>query len=68
MLGNGYCARPPELDCSFESVCENCTFFRTSIQFRPVLQAQHDDAETKHQTTRAQLFAGLLTNLDRDAS
>jgi hypothetical protein len=47
MLGNGYCARPPELDCSFESVCENCTFFQTSIQFRPALQAQHDDAAAK---------------------
>jgi site-specific recombinase XerD len=68
MLGNGYCARPPELDCTFESVCENCTFFQTSIEFRPILQAQHDDAETKNQTGRAHTFAGLLTNLDRDAS
>jgi integrase len=22
MLGNGYCTRPPELDCAFESICE----------------------------------------------
>ena len=68
MLGNGYCARPPQLDCTFESVCENCTFFQTSIQFRPTLQAQHDDAEAKNQTGRAHTFAGLLANLDRDAS
>jgi hypothetical protein len=33
-----------------------------------VLQAQHDDAETKHQAGRIQLFAGLLDNVDRDAS
>jgi hypothetical protein len=51
MLGNGYCTRPPELDCAFESICETCTFFQTSIEFRPTLQAQHDDATAKHQTT-----------------
>ena len=22
MLGNGYCARPVEMDCHFESICE----------------------------------------------
>ena len=44
LLGNGYCTRPPELDCAFESICETCTFFQTSIEFRPTLQAQHDDA------------------------
>jgi len=27
MLGNGYCARPVEMDCHFESICESCTFF-----------------------------------------
>ncbi len=68
LLGNGYCARPPELDCSFESVCENCTFFQTSIEFRPVLQAQHDDAAAKNQTGRQQLFSQLLTSVREDAS
>jgi site-specific recombinase XerD len=68
MLGNGHCTRPPELDCSFESVCENCTFFQTSLQFRPTLQAQHDDAAAKQQTGRENLFANLLTSIDRDAS
>ena len=37
MLGNGWCTRPPELDCAFESICETCTFFQTSIEFRPTL-------------------------------
>jgi len=68
LLGNGYCARPAELDCSFEAVCENCTFFQTSIQFRPTLQAQHDDAAAKNQTGRQQLFNQLLTNIAQDAS
>ena len=68
MLGNGYCARPVELDCTFESVCENCTFFQTSIAFRPTLQAQHDDAATKNQTGRERLFSQLLDGLNEDAS
>jgi site-specific recombinase XerD len=68
MLGNGYCARPPELDCHFESICEACTFFRTSIEFRPTLQRQRDDAAAKGQTGRHQLFTDLLTRLDEHAS
>ena len=68
LLGNGYCTRPPELDCAFESICETCTFFQTSIEFRPTLQAQHDDATTKHQTGRAHLFNHLLDTLGQDAS
>jgi site-specific recombinase XerD len=60
MLGNGYCTRPPELDCAFESICETCAFFQTSIAFRPTLQAQLDDAQAKGQTHRAELFTGLL--------
>jgi len=63
LLGNGYCTRPPELDCAFESICETCTFFQTSIEFRPTLQAQHDDAATKCQDHRAHLFDRLLTDL-----
>jgi site-specific recombinase XerD len=68
MLGNGYCTRPAELDCAFESICETCTFFQTSIEFRPTLQAQHDDALAKHQDHRGQLFASLLARVDQDAS
>ena len=64
LLGNGYCTRPPELDCAFESICETCTFFQTSIDFRPTLQAQHDDAATKGQTHRAELFTNLLDRVD----
>jgi hypothetical protein len=67
-LGNGYCTRPAQLDCAFESICETCTFFQTSIEFRPTLQAQHDDADTKHQSGRADLFSQLLDTLGEDAS
>jgi site-specific recombinase XerD len=68
MLGNGWCTRPPELDCAFESICETCTFFQTSIEFRPTLQAQHNDATAKNQDHRGQLFASLLARIDQDVS
>jgi site-specific recombinase XerD len=63
LLGNGHCTRPAELDCAFEAICENCSFFQTSIEFRPTLQAQHDDAEAKGQDHRADLFGRLLSDL-----
>jgi integrase len=64
MLGNGYCARPVELDCHYESICESCTFFVTTIEFRPTLQAQRDDAERKGQLARKKIFDGLIERLD----
>jgi site-specific recombinase XerD len=68
LLGNGYCTRPPELDCAFEAICETCTFFQTSIEFRPTLQAQHDHAAEHDQTHRADLFTRLLDGLNEQAS
>ena len=68
LLGNGHCTRPAELDCAFESICENCSFFQTSIEFRPTLQAQHDDADAKGQDHRAALFDKLLTGLTEGAA
>ncbi len=67
MLGNGYCARPVEMDCHFESICESCTFFVTTIEFRPTLERQRDDAAKKGQVAREQIFNGLLTRLDEQA-
>jgi integrase len=68
MLGNGYCARPVGLDCHFESICESCTFFQTTIEFRPTLQRQRDDAADKGQLGRQKVFDGLLSRLDESAS
>lgn len=68
MLGNGYCSRPPELDCQFESICESCTFFRTTIDFLPTLRRQRDDAAAKGQTARRDLFEGLITRVKGEAS
>ena len=64
MLGNGYCTRPPQLDCAFESICETCSYFQTSIEFRPALAAQHDHAAAHSQTGRQELFAQLLSQID----
>ncbi len=60
----GHCTRPPQLDCAYETSCENCAFFQTSIEFRPTLQAQHDDAATIGQHERTALFSQLLDGLD----
>ena len=66
LLGNGWCTRPPQLDCAFESICETCSYFQTSIEFRPTLQAQHDHAAAHDQTGRQQLFAQLLNRIDNN--
>jgi integrase len=68
MLGNGYCARPVGLDCHFESICESCTFFQTTIEFRPILEKQRDDATAKGQAGRTKIFDGLLARLDEAVS
>ena len=68
MLGNGYCARPVEMDCHFESICESCSFFVTTIEFKPTLQRQRDDADAKGQVGRRKLFDGLLERLEGTAS
>jgi integrase len=64
MLGNGMCARPKTMDCTFDAICEGCGFFQTNIEFRPTLQAQADHATRNHQTDRAQLFNQLLDRVD----
>ena len=68
MLGNGYCARPVGLDCHFESICESCTFFQTTIEFRPTLEKQRDDAAAKGQAGRKKIFDGLLSRLGEAVS
>jgi len=67
MLGNGYCARPVGLDCHFESICESCAYFQTTLEFRPTLERQRDDADTKGQVARVKIFDGLLQRLDAHA-
>lgn len=68
MLGNGFCTRPPELDCAFETVCEGCGFFATTVEFRPTLQRQRDHAAAHDQASRAQVYDGLLARLDEESA
>src|SRR5216683_1495917 len=62
--GTDTAPRPVEMDCHFESICESCTFFVTTLEFRPTLQAQRDDAERKGQVGRQRIFDGLLQRLE----
>src|ERR1700736_5093627 len=32
LLANGYCTRPVELDCRFQTICEGCGFYETSVE------------------------------------
>lgn len=60
MLANGYCNRPAQLDCQFESICENCVHYTTDTRFDSVLQAQRDHAAERGQHARVDLFQMLL--------
>ena len=66
MLGNGMCTRPVELDCAFETICEGCTYFATSIEFRPTLRRQLADAKKKGQIGRQTLYTNLLDDVSAD--
>jgi integrase len=60
MLGNGYCDRPSQLDCQFESICETCAYYTTNTTFNPILQAQKDHAAQRDQHHRVDLFQMLI--------
>jgi len=64
LLGNGHCTRPVALDCQFESICERCGFFETGPEFIPILRRQRDHAADHGQAERAQLFEGILSDVD----
>ena len=66
MLGNGLCTRPVELECRMESACETCSYFQTSIEFKPTLIRQRDHASEHGQTDRAALFDRLLDSVDTE--
>ena len=63
LLGNGWCQRPAQLDCTFESICESCVHFTTDHTFQPVVLRQRDHAATNNQTSRAELFNNLLAEI-----
>lgn len=68
LLGNGYCSRPAELGCRYETICETCSFFAPTIAFRDTLQNQHDDAQAHGETHRQDVYVKILKELDQTAS
>jgi len=64
MLGNGYCTRPDNVPCEYETICESCPCFSTTIEFLPILHDQKQDAEDKGQTQRADVFTRLIQSME----
>ena len=65
MLGNGYCTRPDGVPCEYETICESCACFSTTIDFLPILNKQKQDAEDKGQTQRADIFTRLIQSMEQ---
>lgn len=66
MLGNGWCTRPRDTDCSFEAICEGCGYYQTSVEFRSTLEAQRDHAIAHGQSARAELYGTLVDRVEAD--
>jgi hypothetical protein len=68
MLGNGYCTRPNGVPCEYETICESCPCFSTTVEFLPVLNKQKQDAENKGQTQRVEVFNRLIRSVGNSIS
>jgi integrase len=68
MLGNGYCTRPDGVPCEYETICESCPCFSTTVEFLPILNKQKQDAENKGQTQRSEVFNRLIQSVGKSAS
>jgi site-specific recombinase XerD len=64
LLANGHCTRPVELDCRFQTICEGCGFYETSVEFVDILARQRDDATAHADAARAKLYDELITVID----
>ncbi|HEX4865568.1 MAG TPA: tyrosine-type recombinase/integrase [Acidimicrobiales bacterium] len=64
LLGNGYCTRPIELDCAFETVCETCVHFATGPEFVPILIRQRDHATERNHEHLASVYDRLITTIE----
>jgi hypothetical protein len=64
LLGNGYCTRPAELDCAFETVCETCVHFATGTEFTPIIVRQRNHAAERNQQALVTIYDRLLNRID----
>jgi integrase len=67
LLANGHCTRPAELDCRFQTMCEGCGFYETSVEFIDILRRQRDDAASHADAARAKLYDELVRVIDASA-
>jgi integrase len=65
MLGNGYCTRPDGVPCEYETICESCPCFSTTVEFLPILHKQKKDAEEKGQKQRVDVFLRLIQGMEQ---
>ena len=66
-LAIGYCTRPVELDCRFQTICEGCGFYETNVEFVDILHRQRDDATAHADAARAKLYDELVAVIDAGA-
>ena len=50
----------------YETICEGCGYYETTIEFKPTLKAQADHAERNRQPERAAIYNHLVDGLERD--
>ena len=65
-LGNGQCARPAQLDCAHQTICEGCGFFETGPEFLTILRRQRHSATEQADFERARVFTELIDGLTTD--
>jgi hypothetical protein len=66
LLGNGHCARPAQLDCSYQTMCEGCGFFETGPEFLTILRRQKESATDQADFERAHVFNELIEGMTTD--
>ena len=60
LLANGWCDRPADMACHYETICETCSFYATDPTHVPVLIRQRDHAADHGQTGRAEIYNQLI--------
>jgi len=67
LLANGHCSRPAELDCRFQTMCEGCGFYETSVEFIDILRRQRHDTASHADAARAKLYDELIRVIEPSA-
>lgn len=63
LLGNGYCTRPTDLGCRYETTCQSCMFFVTGIEFRDTLTTQRKEAKNHGDQQKENLYNTLIEEI-----